>query len=237
MWSLPFFPVSFFLSYFHTKRKTCLLWLLTGINAPDQSVYTRPRWLSVSVNIFLWSKYLMTQSLIAWWEEYSWRENFLPCVFKCALLTKKCIHVQSQQCHVKVIRKWRQFCFLPCLCSIYYMRQTFHSGASNSVWREGTIKNFQRVPPLLTFLKKFPKGPPFAYVFCKNFKKSYQRGEYWLFLPLDLGKGAWPLAPPPTKCATDLPWFFFCRVYFLFLSGKLISAWFAILNGAGKDIR
>ena len=31
--------------------------------------------------------------------------------------------------------------------------------------------------------KKVPKGPPFAYVFWKNSKTNFQRGEYWLFSP------------------------------------------------------
>ena len=65
-------------------------------------------------------------------------------------------------------------------------------------------KKFPKGPPsAYVFWKKFQKGPPFAYVLWKNFKgsplclrflkkfqKNYQRGEYWLFLP------------HPVKCAT-----------------------------------
>ena len=52
------------------------------------------------------------------------------------------------------------------------------------------LKNFQRVPPLLTFFWKISKGSPLCLRFSKKFeKKIYQGGggkEYWLFSPFDL---------------------------------------------------
>ena len=74
------------------------------------------------------------------------------------------------------------------------MSVTLHSGASNSLWREGH--------------KKIPKDPPFAYVFLeKNFKKKLSKGGGGVlaFSPprFDGGGGAWLPAPPPAvRCAT-----------------------------------
>ena len=47
--------------------------------------------------------------------------------------------------------------------------------------------------------KKAPKGPPFAYVFWKNFKNKLSKGGVLAFshLPLDFTWGPWPPAPPP----------------------------------------
>ena len=48
--------------------------------------------------------------------------------------------------------------------------------------------------------KKFPKGPPFADVYWKNFKKNYQRGGGVLAFsppPRFGGVEAWSPAPPP----------------------------------------
>ena len=75
-------------------------------------------------------------------------------------------------------------------------------GASNSVWREGH--------------KRFPKGPPFAYVFWKNFQrvppllmffekkfqKKLSKGKVLAFSP-PWFEGHGPLAaPPPVKSVT-----------------------------------
>ena len=66
--------------------------------------------------------------------------------------------------------------------------------------------------------KKASKGPPFAYVFWKNFqrvppllmffwkkfKNKLSKGGVLAFshLPFDFTGGPWPPAPPPPKCAT-----------------------------------
>ena len=46
-------------------------------------------------------------------------------------------------------------------------------------------KNFQRVPPLLTFFGKISKGSPLCFRFSKKFSKKMIKGggEYWPFLP------------------------------------------------------
>ena len=66
---------------------------------------------------------------------------------------------------------------------------------------------------------KVPKGPPFAYVFWKNFqrvppllmffekisKTNYQRGEYWLFLPSSsIWRGAMAPWPPPLNAPLNI---------------------------------
>ena len=60
-------------------------------------------------------------------------------------------------------------------------------------------KSIQRVPPLLTFFEKVSKGSPLCLRFLKKFQKKLSKGGALAFLSLDLTGGHGPLALPPPR--------------------------------------
>ena len=85
-----------------------------------------------------------------------------------------------------------QFCQLsPLINRKTLYLSSINSDASNLVWREGPEKISKGSPLYLPFLKKFPKGPPSAYLFwtiskgsplCLHFLKKFPKGPPFAYV-------------------------------------------------------